>query len=296
MSRFLDRLMARSFGVTETIRPQVPSLFEPLRAKAPHMTTGFGAEESLTASDASIAAQDTKTVGPHEQELEVVQSEHAVPPARHRRAVSALQPSTPEKQADYGVKGFSAPPPAEVRERLSSAWPPQPTAKNIPPVSSLPLLGSSPPSLHPEVERATVTKVATREEATGTSAVAVARVSAFGDGREPGPNLVEPDQALPLALPPTGRKTYPPQALVAQTPALPETGSYGEQTQRGLRFDHRKSQDHRHSAEPEPTIQVTIGRIEVRAEPSASPNVRKRLGPKPLSLEEYLRRRADRGR
>jgi hypothetical protein len=51
-----------------------------------------------------------------------------------------------------------------------------------------------------------------------------------------------------------------------------------------------------HTAESEPTIQVTIGRIEVRAEPAAPEPSKKRLGQPAMSLDEYLRQCANRGR
>jgi hypothetical protein len=48
---------------------------------------------------------------------------------------------------------------------------------------------------------------------------------------------------------------------------------------------------------PAPTIQVTIGRIEVRATPAAKAPVRERpAAPSSLSLEEYLRQRSKGGR
>jgi hypothetical protein len=46
------------------------------------------------------------------------------------------------------------------------------------------------------------------------------------------------------------------------------------------------------AAQPEPTIQVTIGRIEVRATPPAQPPPKQRSAPPVMSLEEYLRQRS----
>jgi len=53
-----------------------------------------------------------------------------------------------------------------------------------------------------------------------------------------------------------------------------------------------------HREAPAPTIQVTIGRIEVRATPAAKAPVRERPAapPSTLSLEEYLRQRSKGGR
>ncbi len=44
-------------------------------------------------------------------------------------------------------------------------------------------------------------------------------------------------------------------------------------------------------AEAAPTIQVSIGRIEVRAVPPPPPSAKPRAGPAPMTLEEYLRQR-----
>jgi hypothetical protein len=46
---------------------------------------------------------------------------------------------------------------------------------------------------------------------------------------------------------------------------------------------------------PAPTIQVTIGRIEVRATPPPAPPQKQRSAPPVMSLDEYLRQRARRG-
>jgi hypothetical protein len=48
--------------------------------------------------------------------------------------------------------------------------------------------------------------------------------------------------------------------------------------------------------ENEPIIQVTIGRIEVRATPAAPEPSKKRPEQAVMNLNEYLRRRANQGR
>ncbi len=47
---------------------------------------------------------------------------------------------------------------------------------------------------------------------------------------------------------------------------------------------------------PAPTIQVTIGRIEVKATPAAEAPRKRPTAPKSVSLDEYLRQRNERGR
>jgi hypothetical protein len=59
----------------------------------------------------------------------------------------------------------------------------------------------------------------------------------------------------------------------------------------------RQNSGHREgSVKQEPTIQVTIGRIEVRAVPPLARNRPKPKGPDPMSLDEYLRGRSGGGR
>jgi hypothetical protein len=48
--------------------------------------------------------------------------------------------------------------------------------------------------------------------------------------------------------------------------------------------------------ENEPIIQVTIGRIEIRAVPAAPEPLKKRPEQPVMNLNEYLRQRANRGR
>ena len=52
----------------------------------------------------------------------------------------------------------------------------------------------------------------------------------------------------------------------------------------------------RRAAPPEPTVHVTIGRVEVRATPPPAPAPARERGPRAMSLEEYLRGRAGAGR
>jgi hypothetical protein len=47
---------------------------------------------------------------------------------------------------------------------------------------------------------------------------------------------------------------------------------------------------------PVPTIQVTIGRIEVKATPAAGPSQKRQTAPKIMGLDDYLRQRNERGR
>src|SRR5262249_5839883 len=105
-----------------------------------------------------------------------------------------------------------------------------------------------------------------------------------------------PKKTFLVPWPPGALKPYPSQAFPLQAPSLLEAATAKRQMQLRGRYDQRESQDRRHSAGHEPAIQVTIGRIEVRAESSSRLPAKERSGPKPVSLQEYLRRQANRGR
>jgi hypothetical protein len=77
----------------------------------------------------------------------------------------------------------------------------------------------------------------------------------------------------------------PVTAISARVVAQPRVGLYAEPA---------APRRPRPAIQPEPTIQVTIGRVEVRATQSAAPaRPRERHTPSAMSLEEYLRRRAE---
>ncbi|HZS09157.1 MAG TPA: hypothetical protein VFD58_30260 [Blastocatellia bacterium] len=80
-----------------------------------------------------------------------------------------------------------------------------------------------------------------------------------------------------------------------ESPVTPATPSVVVQPRVTPLFEDRPAREEKQSAAPAPTIQVTIGRIEVRAvQPRPSPS-RARQTPPSLSLEDYLRGRGTGG-
>lgn len=93
----------------------------------------------------------------------------------------------------------------------------------------------------------------------------IARIEAVPPTPEPTLRPTAFERPIPL---PFGALRSPPQTRVLQAP-FPDPG---------------------------PTVHVTIGRIEVRAEPNAPPPRRERKRSQQMTLEEYLRRRSEAAR
>jgi hypothetical protein len=263
MSGFLTRLLARSFGRVETIRPHVPSLFEPFTAQqAPVTPAGFDAatdmEESV-ASDAGLTAAGRRIA--RLDERAVVHGQNLTAADGRGRAAEDTQQNLATKPDDGAAKRLRTPP-LQVSATVGNV---HRGSGRLPPESSRPSL------------QACVEPLGFRE---GTSS------------REQA-NLREPSHSIGLS---TAVAPRPPNILpVRASASLPPTAAR-EPVHFGPLFDQQRPQGLQRSAEPEPTIQVTIGRIEVRADASSSPPNKERPAPKPMSLDEYLRLRAGRER
>lgn len=84
------------------------------------------------------------------------------------------------------------------------------------------------------------------------------------------PEMKAREQDKPI-LPPIAKPSHHRGLLISPVPA---------------RLDFSRPAD-----KPEPTIQVTIGRIEVRAVKQTAAKRPKPKGPAPMSLDDYLKRR-----
>lgn len=99
-----------------------------------------------------------------------------------------------------------------------------------------------------------------------------------------------------IGLPP-GRDVLSPQPVLVRARAVADAAKSTEQPRAVYPLEQRRPSELRRPAGPQPTIQVTIGRIEVRAEqPPSLPPAKDRSNLKPMSLDEYLRRRTGRRR
>jgi hypothetical protein len=150
---------------------------------------------------------------------------------------------------------------------------------------------SHPQTIAPPVITATAANPAERLEEPRTHLSAPIAVPAA-----PKPSLSEMGRLLP-AVSPTA--IFPELSRTDRHPAWSqdgkERGNIGSTQPLSQPRQERKTMSSP-AAESEPTIQVTIGRVEVRAEPAETSNRRARQQPSPvMGLDEYLRHRSKRG-
>ncbi len=89
--------------------------------------------------------------------------------------------------------------------------------------------------------------------------------------------------------------TTPPRRVNGPEATLPLTSGQQEQESAHSGYRRRDTSTESQSPPTAPTIQVTIGRIEVRAAPPPTPRSQ-RSGPQVMGLDEYLNQRAKGGR
>jgi hypothetical protein len=307
MSGFLTRLLARSFGHVEAIGPRAAFLFEPVATQKAPMAPAW---LSAAAEVGESAASDVRPIvlGERHDELGEI----------HTETATAVQGGDPAVTATEQVKASQQ---DAVSERDSLvANPPPPTPHDISPGIGRQPAGieerivhgpalrppqSSPAGHQPGVAATVFAQAQSLREEIDPSAwtplpgdVSIAtatRISADG-----GQNAVaagDGNRNEPLPIRSSHKPSLPaPKDGPIRAPASPPSIGAPERAWLGPRFDRGAPPGLRRSAEPEPTIQVTIGRIEVRAELSASPPAKERPAPKPMSLDDYLRRQAGRGR
>jgi hypothetical protein len=285
VSDFLSRLLGRAVHGAPVLRPRPLSLFESPRGTP--VARGGGAPE-----------------WPAEQHTFADPPQDGAPPPSPiaRAALSAAAPvaiSPPEPAAEVPAVA-----PTPVSRQISSA------PRSFSPVVSQPI-GPAPPdsrsatSAGASVESPPVGRRVRRKDVRGSARRADTGADADAEARR------EP----PRAVPAIARSIAPaaPAAVLAQSPRAPVTASGdgpARKTQPVARPAPSRSErpspraQRRLAAAPpprpnvghtSPTVQVTIGRLEVRAtRPAAAPERRAGApaGPK-LGLDEYLRSRGE---
>jgi hypothetical protein len=371
MSHFLESLMARSFGAGQTIKPRLPSRFEPLPPGRGSLGEGMAwPEEETRNSD-----PDNRVGADWTPELEAPRGEwdgpamQVAPEQEDAETWEAgLEPSAVARPRNKSRRSAEAAINAEVTRsatatRNAESWQrPEAAFSAEPKVSAEPDLNPQPePSAEPmrSVERASRVPRAASSLLTQVervkSAEAQSRTAAV-DGLDQHSDLppkrsgVEAKAAIELPIvrhevraspalpsPPGVVKPAPPARARALSPAPSklrdsETSQGRYEAERGLRTSERRSKtaeagcterqtaETRHSAleprmviEPaakyrseallrprpaltaqasEPVIQISIGRIEVRAIPQTASDSKSRATSPVMSLQEYLQRRS----
>ena len=258
MSDFLANLAARSFGSVAPIRPRVAAFFEPVRADVP----------SLRAPDRIVNAYEEPVFDEAESESAPAREWRQRAPAPRRKARRAPPLETVSDN-------FRTEEPTSA-ERISGSQPAQPRPDLSP---AAPVQVRAIRALEPEEKSPEQNLPAVKPDLEFTTASASA-VATPPRRETPNQETVPADSRVMVSLAPPGReRVFEP---------LPD-----------LRARHDRGPARLESsptADSEPVIQVTIGRVEIRATNSGGAQRRAEPAPSPvMSLDEYLRRQARRG-
>lgn len=307
MSDFLKRLMARSSGTEAVIRPRLASLFEPLpigpAARFGTISEPFG--EPPAAEEIEMGHNGERFVS-------------STPEASQASATRPTMEALPSVSRSMPVPGL----PAEERQQAQSTSLVSPVASETSPsagpvarVSAVEPLSMSRP---PRVASSASFRFETISEALGGPSVAEGTAHGLDGERLMGAAAQVPVSAAVSRAAVTvqnsrrGGTSKKPAAdshagqprgkepAQSQRPSLiprpnpagailpPRTKVASEFSRLQMPVQSRK--------EREPTIQVTIGRIEVRATSTPAPvSGKERSTPRVMSLDEYLQRRTGRG-
>ena len=265
MSDYINNLIARNQPTAEVVRPRLPSIFEPPAVAAPAFLNARLAEDETPEAEALIEAQITKRQSP------VVQ-----PPAW--RGLQQL----PEKRAEF---------------RETTVLPLDTEPLTTPPVVTPPVhIPQADIAAHREARRSRPVFAQTNQDKESAERHESKRPQA--DDSQPSP---------PASLPGRG-VTYEVVTRRIIERAENRTSSVDSDdhhkvvgpliTRRNENYTRRDAPrsdqpppDQPHEP-PAPVINVTIGRIEVKAMPPATAPPRPRQSAAPLmSLDEYMRRR-----
>jgi hypothetical protein len=300
MSGFLDQLIARGLGVSEVIRPRARLLFEPQPADiTPLKPAAFGKsefEEVATLPEAPMRPPGRETI--ERNYREPVGADGDI-------AATRLRPPALVEPRDIASGIRSGPVKVEDPPRLSPAV----NAENR---AARAAFDEGVPPHQVEVGPPAIPPPPPRENA---SVAVVVRSSTSEAAQDSTVNLCATDRSSHSIGSPAARDVLAPQPPVAPPRASAEATRSREQASLVLPrasvdatrsreqpriaspLDQRRPLDLPWPAETEPAIQVTIGRIEVRAEHASSlPLAKARSNLKPMSLDEYLRRRTGKDR
>jgi len=259
MSDFLTRLAARSLHRTQTISPRLSSLFEP-------------DQRPVTSAQSALKEIDTAVV-----------SDRPVPtPAPQPTRSPAVIPARRVGEVD-SMLDPKEPAPAMQTELISAA------ARVLGPRSP----GLQIPSVSPQHARALAGQDQEELDTNFSRAGHTPATQHHLTGPVPSLKPATPDAATPQAPVPVPEERY--LLIPTQSSAGLELGNFSV----AARADRESAQTvQRPGSNPtavEPSVQVTIGRIEVRAEKEPARATRTSSPARAKPLEDYLRERSRRG-
>lgn len=292
MADFLIRLAARTIGVAPTIQPRIASLYEPAQARGMsdaeefplvHHADRYASKRPLLFSPLEPVGQANKEMNP------------TVSDRRGGDEGKALSPGGDASQGDAretlaGNEGASPPefPPRRVRDEA-----PAPTS--LPQKTDAHLVVG-------RVSRGVEDTQMLQEEMGGDEAlpsslrggasrgdVREALAGGRGDAHE---SLIGSGETSPPGFPPHRAVASPP-APPPPPPTSPRQRTDAHPVIGRVNRGVGDTQTLQEGASPVPTVQITIGRIEVKATPApATRPQNSRSGPPVMGLEEYLKQRA----
>jgi hypothetical protein len=293
MSDYFTRLAQRAVGDLEGIMPRIPYRFE----RDPGILTAAAIAElnnEVPSDDTEITPSSPEAVA-SERPMDTLAK-----PAQHSAASKSYRETELPHEAAVDSKAPTPVPPAELRR--SGTKPvrvPRPLAAGPIPPEALPVTRSAkrqPPSEKPDPaqtgetfpwHRSNVLQVPDRMDArpvnASTSKTQIVRTETQ---TKPMPAIMQIEQRLPTATLPE-QNTEP----LLLRPRRKEQRSLVEAAARPNRLLST-------AAPQEPTIKVTIGRVEVRAvmEPPRPPKNVPKPAKSVMSLEKFLRRHGERRR
>jgi hypothetical protein len=309
MSDFLGNLAARGLGLVRTLEPRLPSRFEapPAAGVTPGLAVAAGDGEGVGAEDA-VALGGTGLLGAAPQPVFVVSDARSRPaPAAASSPAAAAAPgpapgdaSVQEPHAAVAQSPLPSAPARsnpELRRRrraaalavelAASASPPAPAAV-VAPSSPAPLPGAGllPPPAGPrdEVGAGRVAREGQEPHVKGRARTPVA------DRLQPPASVAS---AARTGVPAAAAAPLRPREAAIHPGDAPAASAAASTAARQL--PRRAARERPLPGAPAPVIQVTIGRLEVRAMPAPAPGSRKQAAPAPRgapTLEEYLRQRS----
>ncbi|HET9212938.1 MAG TPA: hypothetical protein VFR03_21205 [Thermoanaerobaculia bacterium] len=296
MSDFLGRLAARALGQVPPVRPRLPSRFEPAAGLVEEVV-----EASPVSAPPRLSRPSPRPVGERREDLGARLGEPAVPASEARRAPDLASPAVAPLRGEPSLPNPSLPasPPPGGREGLKTAPGSAAVGAGLVPARQHRERGQAPPLQQPPAEVSLFSRQAggrLGEEGRGdegqrTGSADAASFAIPAPPTEPAFRIDE--TVLPAASPGPRIEPSAEPALPAHRPLVPRAALRQEPPPAALASPSSRAEaGPAAAAAPEPTIRVTIGRIEVR---SAAPAPPAAPAPRPaaprLSLEEYLRRR-----
>lgn len=281
---FLDRLVGKARGEDSGLQPRLPSFFEPTRhvRLGPPMDPEFGEliEERTVEARRPARHGEVRVVDPVATVTEARSDETAIPRARRIPEPIAAPLTASETSPTAPVTAMPAERPRRTREA-----PAAPEDDDLAPAARLrpssAVLAAAAVEAIPNRDRVVVPP----EPA---EAPALPRASTPIPAEPPRRAIVEargPDSRPIVHLTTTVGVLVPSAPSAVSAVVTDAQAARRRDTPEPLRVE-------RPTADEAPVVNVTIGRIEVRAVTApTAPTPRRREGPQPMSLAEYLERR-----